>query len=490
MIVSKFKQCILAASVASLMLAGGCTQSPSLTPFPASPTSTLTIASVNPASGVAVTAVPADNNNVSSGTSSLTLTYYTGTAVVLTAPAVSGLSTFSSWTGCTSSSNLTCSVTVGANMTVTANYTPPPVLTVTSANPTFGVNISVSPNDVNGSGAGITTFTRTYATGTAVTLVAPTTAGITNFSSWSGCSTTSGTTCNVTLTANRTITANYVTPSQNFALTVNSTNPASGVTITSSPADVNAKSSGTTGATFSYQSGSTVTLTAPANSGSTIFQGWSGCSPAVANSLTCSVAMTSAKTVTANYFAAPLGHTYYVSPSGNDSNNGLSTATAFLTLQQAANTTQAGDVVYALTGTYKGATVTSTVMGINTPGTAAAPIAYRAYPGNTPTLSFSSFTGIGFGSTAAYIEVNGFTVNGNNQNVTLAQASTADAIANPGNYPQFNGNCIFADGRTSTSKPNHLSILNNVVSNCGAGIGLNGVDYITISGNTVFNCAW
>jgi parallel beta-helix repeat protein len=490
MIVSKFKQCIYAASLASLLVAAGCKQDPSLTPFPASPTSTLTIASVNPATGVAVTAVPADNNSVSSGNSSLTLTYYTGTAVVLTAPAVSGLSTFSSWTGCTSSSSLTCSITLAANTTVTANYTPPPVLTVTSANPTFGVNISVSPNDANGAGAGTTTFTRTYGTGTAITLTAPATAGSTTFGSWSGCSTSSGPTCNVTLTANRTIAANYVTPSQNFNLTVNSTNPASGVSITASPADVNAKSSSTTGGTFSYPSGSTVTLTAPANSGSTIFQGWSGCSPAVANSLTCSVAMTSAKTVTAKYFTAPVGHTYYVSPSGNDSNSGLSTATAFLTLQQAANTTQPGDVVYALTGTYKGANVTSTVLGINTPGTAAAPIAYRAYPGNTPTLSFSSFTGIGFGSTAAYIEVNGFTVNGNNQNVTLAQASTADAIANPGNYPQFNGNCIFADGRTSTSKPNHLSILNNVVSNCGAGIGLNGVDYVTISGNTVFNCAW
>jgi parallel beta-helix repeat protein len=279
-------------------------------------------------------------------------------------------------------------------------------------------------------------------------------------------------------------------PPASYSLTVNSTNPASGVTISASPADINAKSSATTGANFNYATGTTVTLTAPANNGSNIFQGWSGCSPAVANSLTCSVAMTSAKTVTANYYAAPAGHIYYVSPSGNDANTGLSTATAFLTLAKAAGVTAAGDVVYALSGTYTGANPTSTVLGINTPGTASAPIAYRAYPGNTPTIQFSSFTGIGFGSTAAYIEVNGFTVNGNNQNVTLAQASTADAIANPGNYPQFNGNCVFADGRTSTPKPNHLSILNNIVSNCGAGIGLNGVDYITISGNTVFNCAW
>jgi parallel beta-helix repeat protein len=490
MIVSKFKQIVIAASIAPLMLAAGCNQTPSLSALPATPQSTLTVASVNPASGVAVTAAPADLNNLTGGNSSLTLTYYQGTSVVLTAPAISGISTFSSWTGCTSSTTLTCNVTLGAgNNVVTANYTPPPVLTVTSANPTFGVSVSVSPNDANGAGTGVTSFTRTYASGSAVTLTAPATSGATNFSSWSGCSTSSGPTCNVTLTANRTVTANYAAPLQNFGLTVNSTNPASGVTVTASPADVNAKSSSTTGGTFSYPSGSTVTLTAPANSGSTIFQGWSGCLPAVANSLTCSVSIASAKTVTANYYAAPVGHTYYVGPSGNDSNSGLSIATPFLTLAQAANSTAPGDVVYALTGTYTGATPTSTVLGINTSGTAAAPIAYRAYPGSTPTIQFSSFTGIGFG-TVAYIEVNGFTVNGNNQNVTLAQASTADAIANPGNYPQFNGNCVFADGRTSTTKPSHLSILNNVVSNCGAGISVLGSDYITISGNTVFNCSW
>jgi parallel beta-helix repeat protein len=273
-------------------------------------------------------------------------------------------------------------------------------------------------------------------------------------------------------------------PPSSYSLTVNSTNPASGVTIAASPADINAKSAGSTGATFTYATNTTVTLTAPANNGTNIFQGWSGCSPAVANSLTCTVAITAAKTVTANYYATPVGHTYYVSPTGNDSYGGTTIGTAFLTLNHAAGSVvAAGDVVYAMTGTY-------TSLNFSTPGTASAPIAFRAYPGQTPTVSFSSFTGIGFNSTAAYEELNGFTVIGNNQNVTLAQASTADAIANPGNYPQFNGNCITADGRTTSSKPNHLSILNNTVSNCGAGIGLNGVDYVTISGNTVFNCAW
>ena len=487
--ISSLKKCFLALLFSPLLLAAGCKQESSYTPFPSYPNIQLVVASSTPASGVTITASPADNNGVTSGSSIYVLTYKSGTSAVLTAPSLSGTASFTSWTGCTSTSGTVCNITATANTTVTANYTAAPVLTVTSSNPTSGVTISASPNDVNGAGAGRPSFTRTYVSGTAVTLVAPATAGGNNFGSWTGCTTVSTTTCNVTLTSSRTVTANYVTPATVFGLTVNSTNPSSGVSISASPADNNAKATITTSGSLAYNSGTIVTLTAPTTSGSQVFQSWSGCTTATA--LTCTVNLTAATSVTANYYVAPVGNTYYVSPLGSDSNTGTSIAQAFLTLQKAANTTAPGDVVYALTGSYTGATVTSTVLSINTPGTSTAPIAYRAYPGNTPTINFSSFTGVGFGNNAAYIELNGFTINGDNQNVTYAQASTADAIANPGNYPQFNGNCVFANNRTTTGNhPNHLSILNNIISNCGAGIGFNGVDYVTITGNTVFNCNW
>ena len=490
MTTSKLKRYIPSIVIAPLFLMLGC-QQPSITPHSPYPTYTLTVNSANPTTGVPITVSYADLNGATNGTASFARSYSAGASVVLTAPSSAGGNLFSSWTGCTSVSTVTCTVTVAANTTVTANYVVPPnyTLTVSSTNPASGVAVSVSPSDNNGATNGSTSFTRSYVTGTAVSLTAPSTSGGNNFTSWTGCTTVSGTSCNVTLTSSRTVTANYITPASVFALTVNSVNPSSGVAVTASPADNNGKTALSTGTALSYNAGTKVTLTAPAASGSQVFQSWSGCS--TATSLTCSITVTGTATVSANYFVAPVGTTYYVGPNGNDSNDGKSLNTPFLTLQKAANSTAAGDVVYVLTGNYTGANVTSTVLSISTPGTSVAPIAYRAYPGNTPTLNFSSFTGIGFGNNAAYIEVNGFTINGNNQNVTYAQASTPDAIANPANYPQFNGNCITADNRTTTGNhPNHLSILNNTVSNCGAGIGFNGVDYITISGNTVFNCAW
>ena len=46
--------------------------------------------------------------------------------------------------------------------------------------------------------------------------------------------------------------------------------------------------------------------------------------------------------------------TYYISESGNDSNNGLTPQTAFATLQYAADLVLAGDSVLVLSGNYVG----------------------------------------------------------------------------------------------------------------------------------------
>jgi hypothetical protein len=83
------------------------------------------------------------------------------------------------------------------------------VLTVNSTNPSSGVAIAVSPNDVNNDGNGTTSFTRTYDSGATVTLTAPATASGNPFSSWSGCTSASTVTCTVTMSGNTTVTANY-----------------------------------------------------------------------------------------------------------------------------------------------------------------------------------------------------------------------------------------------------------------------------------------
>jgi hypothetical protein len=89
----------------------------------AAPTYVLTVNSTNPSSGVAIGVIPNDKNGASSGSTSFTRTYFGGTAVTLTAPAMSGTNIFSSWSGCATTATVTCNVTLNANTTVNAIYT-------------------------------------------------------------------------------------------------------------------------------------------------------------------------------------------------------------------------------------------------------------------------------------------------------------------------------------------------------------------------------
>ena len=273
-----------------------------------------------------------------------------------------------------------------------------------------------------------------------------------------------------------------------YVLTVNSASPANGVAIVVTPKDNNNTGNGSTSFTRTYNAGTAVTLTAPATSGSNTFASWSGCESAT--TVTCNVTLAANTTVTANYIAPTSAVTYYVSGTGNDSADGLTIATAFLTLQHAANVTQPGDTVYVMNGTYSNSCPSCDVLDITLPGTATNWITYKASPGQAPIISFNGWEGIFFEPTAAYVEVNGFTVIGNNANVTLAQA-LAQSTSNPN--PIFNGNCIASDGRmgTATVRPNHIRILNNIISECGGGgVGTAWSDYVTISGNTIYNSAW
>jgi 5-hydroxyisourate hydrolase-like protein (transthyretin family) len=298
----------------SLSIAGCGSSSSSDTP----PITTyvLTVNSTNPASGIPIEVSPADNSSAGNGTTSFTRTYNAGTSVTLTAPGSSGSDPFVSWTGCTSVTTTTCTVSLNANSTVTANYTTPAqtphILTVNSTNPASGVAIGVSPADNNSTAEGMTSFTLTYNSGTAVTLTAPATSGGNAFSSWTGCTTSSTTVCTVTLNADTTVTVNYsagVTPPVAvYVLTVNSANPASGVPIGVSPADNNSASNGTTSFMRTYNAGTSVTLTAPATSGSNTFSSWTGCT--TVNTTTCTVALNANTTIVANYIVP--GATTYV----------------------------------------------------------------------------------------------------------------------------------------------------------------------------------
>lgn len=85
---------------------------------------TLTVASVNPSSGVAVTVSPLDRNGAGNGTTQFTRSYASGAVVTLTAPATSSGGSFIKWQKGTADYATTASttVTMSASTTMTAVY--------------------------------------------------------------------------------------------------------------------------------------------------------------------------------------------------------------------------------------------------------------------------------------------------------------------------------------------------------------------------------
>jgi hypothetical protein len=117
-----------------------------------------------------------------------------------------------------------------------------------------------------------------------------------NFAAWTGCDSVAGATCTVTMSAARSVTAAFTLKS--FTLTVGKTGLGNG-TVTSSPTGINC---GTTCAS-TYVIGTTVTLTAsPALL--SLFTGWSRCD--TVNGATCTVTMSAARSVTADFTGVPL----------------------------------------------------------------------------------------------------------------------------------------------------------------------------------------
>jgi len=101
--------------------------------------------------------------------------------------------------------------------------------------------------------------------------------------------------------------------------------------------------------------------------------------------------------------ATPL-RTFYVDPAGNDAAAGAA-ASPWRTLQKAANTVRAGDLVIVRAGRYAG-------LYLTTSGTAADPITFRGEPGATvDTQNPTTQDGINLEG-ASYVVIEGFTVTG------------------------------------------------------------------------------
>lgn len=178
------------------------------------------------------------------------------------------------------------------------------------------------------------------------------------------------------------------------------------------------------------------------------------------------------------------GKVRFVSPSGSPSNDGLSEAKALLTIQSALDISDPGDTVLVMNGRYIHPDANNNIVTVTQSGTKDAWIFLMAYPGQTPKLQARNWTGISV--QASYILVQGFTIEGNRDEITL-EAALAEKN-NPSN-PIMSGNCIGITARydDKTILPHHVVIRGNRVSKCpGGGIFTYSADYVTIEDNTVW----
>jgi uncharacterized repeat protein (TIGR02543 family) len=193
------------------------------------------------------------------------VTYNSGAIVQVTATPNSGY-TFASWSGDATGSANPLTVNMNSNKNITANF----IIN------TFQLNVTA----INGTVAKIPNQV-SYNSGATVQLTATPNVGYT-FTSWSGDATGSANPLTVTMNSTKNITANFTI--NTFLLNVTAFNGS----VAKIPNQV------------SYNSGSTVQLTATPNVGYT-FTSWSGDATGTTNPLT--VTMNSTKNITANFTA-------------------------------------------------------------------------------------------------------------------------------------------------------------------------------------------
>lgn len=259
----------------------------------------------NPTLAVSVTGngtVTGNGINCGSGNTDCSETYASGTSVTLTETPGSGAS-FSGWGGSCSGTSTQCTVVMNASKSVGASFTGGSTSTLT-----VGVTGS---GRVTGSGidcgAGFTDCSETYATNSSVTLTTTPSSGAT-FTGWGGSCTGTATTCTVVMNTSKSVTATFTTAPTTATLSV---------TVTGNGRVTGPGISCGTGATDcseTYTTNTSVTLTASPNAGA-LFAGWSGsCS---GTSATCTVVMSTARTVGAAFATDASTRTLTVSTGGS-----------------------------------------------------------------------------------------------------------------------------------------------------------------------------
>lgn len=183
---------------------------------------------------------------------------------------------------------------------------------------------------------------------------------------------------------------------------------------------------------------------------------------------------------------------YFISPTGNDANNGSSQTSPWKTIQKAANLSLPGDTVFLMSGTWD---TTSSILSIKRSGTAGAWIVYKALKDNFPKVKVSGSVWETVLISANYIVFEGIELEGNVQNLNLADAGASEAEAEAGGanwnkYAVYNNGGITLGGNNSPG--NHHIVIRNCKIHDFPGGGVQGIksDYVTVENNLIYNVNW
>lgn len=204
-----------------------------------------------------------------------------------------------------------CSLTLTSNKTVRASFLNNTTYQLTLSKSGSGTgNVSSSPAGI-GCGTNCPSVAASFPSGTTVYLTATPDAASRFAGFSSNCTVVTSTECQITMTAAATVTATFIATQ---TLTVSKSGQGSGA-VTSSPAGISCGSS-CSSASQPFDRGTTVTLTAAPDNGSSFTSFSSNCTPVSGNPTQCTIVMSAGATVTATFGAAVPKYWLTVSKAG------------------------------------------------------------------------------------------------------------------------------------------------------------------------------